>query len=65
MNKSAFLTIVNIFHNYISNFSKLFFVMIKIHCGEIMKLTRKFKQYIPNELSQIDYEWFLISNISN
>ena len=69
MNKSTSVTIVNIFHNYISNFSKLFFVMIKIHCGEIMKikkiLTRKLKQYIPNELSQIDYEWLLISNISN
>ena len=33
MNKSTFVTIVNIFHNYLSNFSKLFFVMIKIHCG--------------------------------
>ena len=33
MNKSTSVTIVNIFHNYISNFSKLFFVMIKIPCG--------------------------------
>ena len=43
--------------------TKLFFIMIKIHCGSTMKLeeilTKKnevFKQYIANGQSQKDYE---------